>query len=113
MFKKGLHLGVEGRPVLPPMPWQEYRNMTDEDLKAVFAFLKTIPAVHNPVADPKVPKPVLEGMLKVLPMELSVLDAMKAGKPMPPPATAAPAAAAPAAPATPAAPAPAAAPAKK
>jgi hypothetical protein len=103
VFHKGTHMGVEGRPVLPPMPWQEFRNMTDDDLKAVFAFLKTIPAVHNPVADPKVPKPVLEGMLKVLPAELAILDAMKAGKAPPPPATApatpAPAPAAPAAPA--------------
>jgi hypothetical protein len=52
VFHKGLHMGAEGRPVLPPMPWQEYRNMTDDDLKAVFAFLKTVPAIHNPVADP-------------------------------------------------------------
>ncbi|HLK91837.1 MAG TPA: diheme cytochrome c-553 [Polyangia bacterium] len=101
VFHKGTHLGADGRPVLPPMPWQEIRNMTDDDLKAVFAFLKTIPAVHNPVADPKVPKPVLDGMLKVLPTELAMLDAMKAGKPLPASAAAppAPASAAPAAPA--------------
>ncbi len=110
VFHKGTHMGVEGRPVLPPMPWQEYRNMTDDDLKAVFAFLKTIPAIHNPVADPKVPKPVLDGMLKVLPGEIAMLDAMKAGKPMPPATAAAPPAPAPAAPAAPAAPV---APAKK
>jgi hypothetical protein len=109
VFHKGTHMGVEGRPVLPPMPWQEFRNMTDDDLKAVFAFLKTIPAIHNPIPDPKVPKPVLDGMLKVLPAELAMLDAMKAGKAPPPPATAAATPApAPAAPA-----APAAAPAKK
>ncbi len=101
VFHKGTHLGADGRPVLPPMPWQELRNMTDDDLKAVFAFLQTIPAVRNPVADPKVPKPVLDGMLKVLPAELAMLDAMKSGKPMPAPT----AAAAPPAPAAPAAPA--------
>jgi hypothetical protein len=105
VFHKGTHMGVEGRPVLPPMPWQEYRNMTDDDLKAVFAFLKTIPAIHNPVADPKVPKPVLDGMLKVLPGEIAMLDAMKSGKPMPPATAAATQAPAPAAPA--ASPAPA------
>jgi hypothetical protein len=38
--------------------------MTDHDLKAVLASLKTAPAVHNPVADPKVPKPVLDGRMK-------------------------------------------------
>jgi hypothetical protein len=93
VFKKGLHMGVEGRPVMPPMPWQEYRNMTDDDLKAVFAFLKTIPAIHNPIADPKVPKPVMDGILKVLPTEVAALDAMRSGHPM---AAAAPAGAAPA-----------------
>lgn len=102
VFHKGTHLGADGRPVLPPMPWQELRNMTDDDLKAVFAFLQTIPAVRNPVADPKVPKPVLDGMLKVLPAELAMLDAMKSGQPMPAP-TAAAAPPAPAAPAPPAA----------
>src|SRR5215831_16036346 len=108
VFHKGTHMGVEGRPVLPPMPWQELRNMTDDDLKAVFAFLKTVPAIHNPIPDPKVPKPVLDGMLKVLPTEIAMLDAMKAGKPMPAPPAAAPAAAAPAAPAAKPAAAPAA-----
>ena len=30
------------------MPWVLYRNMTDEDLKAIFAFLNTIaPAKHR------------------------------------------------------------------
>jgi hypothetical protein len=111
VFRKGLHMGAEGRPVLPPMPWQEYRNMTDDDLKAVFAFLKTIPAIHNPIADPKVPKPVLDGILKVLPTEVAMLDAMQSGHPMPAAAPAgaapagAPAAAKPAGAATPAAPA--------
>jgi hypothetical protein len=75
-IRKGQHMGVEGRPVLPPMPWAEYRNMTDDDLKAVFAFLKTIPAVHNPVPDPKVPKPVQDGMLKTLPKLVEMLDAI-------------------------------------
>jgi hypothetical protein len=125
VFHKGLHMGAEGRPVMPPMPWQEFRNMTDDDLKAVFAFLKTIPPIHNPVADPKVPKPVMDGILKVLPQEVAMLDAAKSGQPMPgaapaaapagAPAAAPPAGAKPAAaPATPpAATPPAAAPAKK
>jgi hypothetical protein len=50
-IREGKHQG-EGRPLLPPMPWQEYANMTDDDLKAVWAYLRTIPAVNNPVPDP-------------------------------------------------------------
>ncbi|MFD2725447.1 c-type cytochrome [Hyunsoonleella rubra] len=49
-IKKGLYKGMEGsRPVMPPMPWQSYSNLPDDDLKAIFTYLKTIPAVENVV----------------------------------------------------------------
>jgi hypothetical protein len=32
---------------MPPMPWQVYRNMTDEDLHAVWSYLRTIPPIEN------------------------------------------------------------------
>jgi hypothetical protein len=50
-IREGKHQG-EGRPLLPPMPWPMYRQMTDDDLKAVFAYLRTVPAINNPVPDP-------------------------------------------------------------
>ena len=31
------------------MPWMVYRNMTDEDLKSVYAYLKTLKPVWNNV----------------------------------------------------------------
>ncbi len=37
----------EGEPLLPPMPWTVYRNMTDEDLKAIYAYLTTVKPVKN------------------------------------------------------------------
>ena len=38
----------------PPMPWMVYRHMTDEDLKAIFAYLQTLKPVWNAVrASPK------------------------------------------------------------
>jgi hypothetical protein len=37
------------------MPWQNYGKMTDEDLKAVFAYLRQVPAVKNKVPDPLPP----------------------------------------------------------
>jgi len=46
-----------GRQLLPPMPWPVYRNFTDADLKAIFAYLKTIPAVSNKVPDPVIAPP--------------------------------------------------------
>jgi hypothetical protein len=50
-LRSGKHMGAS-RPILPPMPWQSLRNMTDDDLKALFAYLRTIPAVRNRVPDP-------------------------------------------------------------
>jgi len=45
-IKEGKHLGV-GRPIAPPMPWPAYRHATEDDLKAVFAYLKSVPPVKN------------------------------------------------------------------
>jgi mono/diheme cytochrome c family protein len=50
-IRSGRHLG-RGRPILPPMPYPMYKQMTDEDLEAVFSYLKTIPAVKNRVPEP-------------------------------------------------------------
>jgi mono/diheme cytochrome c family protein len=38
-----------GTAIMPPMPSDVYKNMTDDDLKAIFAYLKTIPAIRNAV----------------------------------------------------------------
>jgi len=52
-IKKGLYKGLEGsRPLLPPMPWESYRKLPDEDLKAIFAYLKSIKPVENLVPAP-------------------------------------------------------------
>ena len=53
-IRLGKHFGVS-REILPPMPWFNYGKMTDEDLKAVFAYLRSIPPVHNRVPDPLPP----------------------------------------------------------
>lgn len=50
-LRTGQHLGM-GRDILPPMPWQSIGQATDEDLKAIFAYLQSIPAVPNLVPGP-------------------------------------------------------------
>ena len=45
-----------GRPVLPPMPIAVYDNFSDDDLEAVFAYLRTIPPVKNRVPEPEAPR---------------------------------------------------------
>jgi len=49
--RNGRHLG-RGRELLPPMPWQNVASLSDDDLKAVFAYLQSIPPIKNRVPDP-------------------------------------------------------------
>jgi hypothetical protein len=55
MFIKTLRLGKhqgEGRDLLPPMPWQSIGQFNDDDLKAIWAYLQSIPPIDNAVPDP-------------------------------------------------------------
>jgi mono/diheme cytochrome c family protein len=55
-LRKGKYMGLEkARDLLPPMPWQAFRNMTDDELKAVFAYLKSTKPIHNIVPQPVPP----------------------------------------------------------
>lgn len=50
---QGKYKGMEnGRPLLPPMPWFNFTEMKDEDLRAIFAYLKSIKPVENVVPNP-------------------------------------------------------------
>lgn len=53
-IRKGLYKGLDGsRPLLPPMPWFVLSNMTDEDLRAMYFYLKTTKPVSNIVPAPQ------------------------------------------------------------
>ncbi|HET9977597.1 MAG TPA: c-type cytochrome [Burkholderiaceae bacterium] len=53
-IRTGRHLG-RGREILPPMPIPVYSQMNDDDLEAIFAYLKTVPAIRNKVPEPLAP----------------------------------------------------------
>ena len=53
-LREGKWMGV-GRPLLPPMPWQNIGQMTDEDLKCMYAYLMSLPPIHNEVPQPVTP----------------------------------------------------------
>ncbi len=53
-IRNGRHWGV-GRPLNPPMPWFNYREMTDEDLLAVYTYLRTLKPIRNEVPEPLPP----------------------------------------------------------
>lgn len=38
-----------------PMPWQNYQRMHEDDLRAIYRYLKTVPPAHRDVGPPMVP----------------------------------------------------------
>lgn len=53
-FRTGRTRG-RGRELLPPMPIPAYRNFSDDDLRAIWAYLRTLPPVSNRVPQPLLP----------------------------------------------------------
>jgi hypothetical protein len=53
-LRTGRHQG-QGRQILPPMPWPFIGKMTDDDLKAIFAYLRQVKPINNKVPDPLPP----------------------------------------------------------
>lgn len=49
---KGL---ANGRMILPPMPWPNFRNVTDEDLMIMWLYFRSLPPVDNLVPAPLPP----------------------------------------------------------
>ena len=55
-LREGVTKGIKGsRPILPPMPWQSIGKMSDDELKAMFAFLKSTIPIKNIVPQPEPP----------------------------------------------------------
>ena len=50
-LRTGRHEG-RGRPILPPMPVQNIGKASDEDLRDIFAYLRSLPPIHNRVPQP-------------------------------------------------------------
>lgn len=48
---------VKARKLNPTMPWSLYGKMTDDDLKALFAYLRSVPAVSHRVDNAEPPTP--------------------------------------------------------
>ncbi len=68
-FKKALtegkSKGLDGaRPLLPPMPWENYKNIKDEDISAIFAYLKSTKPVENIVPNPIIPERLAQYVIK-------------------------------------------------
>lgn len=56
-MREGKSKGLDSnRMLLPPMPWPSYAQASDEDLKSIFAYLKSTKPVKNIVPQPIPPK---------------------------------------------------------
>jgi len=51
-------IGHDGRTLFPIMPYTRYRNMTDEDVASIVVFLRSVPAIRNPLPPSAVPFPL-------------------------------------------------------
>lgn len=58
-LRTGRHMGVS-REIMPPMPWTAFRNMTDEDLKSIYAYLRSLKPVVNHVPDAQPASAIVE-----------------------------------------------------
>lgn len=55
-IRNGKLKGFKGsRDLLPPMPWRAFRNLNDDELKAIFAYLKSTKPIVNMVPQPAAP----------------------------------------------------------
>ena len=55
-LREGKFKGMtSARNLLPPMPWQLFKEMSDDEIKAIFAYLKSIKPVKNIVPQPEPP----------------------------------------------------------
>jgi hypothetical protein len=55
-IRQGKHKGMEnGRMLLPPMPWEMIARMSDNELRAIFAYLQSIKPISNVVPAPQPP----------------------------------------------------------
>lgn len=51
-------IGNDGRALFPMMPYPNYRQMSDEDLASVIAYVRSVPAVRNRLPTTKMPFPL-------------------------------------------------------
>jgi len=51
-------IGHDGRALFPIMPYPHYRTMPDEDLASVVVYLRSLPAVRNPLPETEIIFPV-------------------------------------------------------
>src|SRR3977135_3158414 len=65
-------IGHDGRALFPIMPYPSYRQMSDEDLASIIAYVRTVPAVSKRLPTTKMPFP-LNFLLQTIPQQEQVV----------------------------------------
>jgi mono/diheme cytochrome c family protein len=55
-------IGHDGRTLFPLMPYRNFAGLSDEDLTSVIAYIRSIPAVRNPLPKTNLPPPLLASL---------------------------------------------------
>jgi hypothetical protein len=52
VITEGKFHGLDGgRPIMPPMPWFNFKHLTNEDMHMIWTYLRSIPPINNKVPD--------------------------------------------------------------
>ena len=56
--KQGVNVWVDNEKLIPgtPMPWGAFARFTDDDLRAIYRYLRSLPPARNDVGPPVQPK---------------------------------------------------------
>ena len=63
-------IGHDGRTLFPIMPYQNYRNLSDEDLASVIVYIRSLPAVRNQLPTTQIPFP-MSFLIKTVPQPVT------------------------------------------
>jgi mono/diheme cytochrome c family protein len=55
-----------GRILSPAMPWSDFAHLTRSDALAIAAYLKTLPAIANPIPGPAAPRQEPQGTVQAI-----------------------------------------------
>lgn len=78
-------IGHDGRVLFPIMPYEHYREMSDEDLASIVVYLRSVKPIRNPLPPSSVPFPLNRLIMNVpqpviAPVEPDLSTAEKRGK---------------------------------
>ncbi|MGE0406738.1 MAG: cytochrome c [Candidatus Korobacteraceae bacterium] len=67
-------IGHDGRVLSPIMPYMNFRALSDNDVAAVIAYVRTYPSVDKPTVTPTIPEPVRKQLPQPPPLAKPVPD---------------------------------------